>query len=88
MRQGVTADQMMKPLGQVSNGENYPLFDSPDCGVIAKVFAPTFTSASTTLGYLWAPIESRPRQQLHPPALDARGHAETVEFDLVQPLRS
>ena len=52
MRQGVTADQMMKPLGQVCNGENYPLFDRPDCGVIAKVFAPTFTSASTTLGYL------------------------------------
>jgi hypothetical protein len=41
--------------------------------------------------YAWifvAPIESGPRQQLHPPALDARGHAETVEFDLVQPLRS
>jgi hypothetical protein len=49
---------MMKPPGQVGNGENYPLFDSPDCGVIAKVFAPTFTSASTTLGYLW--LQSSP----------------------------
>ena len=34
-----------------------------------------------------APIEPRPRQQLHTPTLDARGHAEAVELDLMQPLR-
>jgi hypothetical protein len=33
MRRSVTSDQMMKPLGQVGNGENYPSFDSPDRGV-------------------------------------------------------
>ena len=27
------------------------------------------------------------RQQLHPLALDARGHAKAVEFDLMKPLR-
>ena len=34
-----------------------------------------------------APIEARPRQQLHSPALDARGHAKAVELDLMEPLR-
>ena len=34
MRRSVTSDQMMKPPGQVGNGENYPLFDSPDRGVM------------------------------------------------------
>jgi hypothetical protein len=88
MHQGVTADQMMKPLGQVGNGENYPLFDSPNCGVIAKVFAPTFYERFNYARIFAAPIESRPRQHLHPLALDARGHAETVELDLMEPLRS
>src|SRR5208337_879159 len=36
---------------------------------------------------LLAPIETGPCQQLRPSALDARGHAETVEFDLMNPLR-
>jgi hypothetical protein len=51
---------------------------------LAEAPPPTFVSASTTLG---APVESRPRQQSHPPALDASRHAETVEFDLMEPLR-
>ena len=35
-----------------------------------------------------APIEPCPRQQLRPTAVDARRQAETVEFDLMEPLRS
>ena len=33
------------------------------------------------------PVEPGPREQLRPSALDARGHAEAVELDLVDPLR-
>jgi hypothetical protein len=36
VRRSVTSDQMMKPPRQVDNGENYPSFDSPDRGVIAR----------------------------------------------------
>ena len=35
-----------------------------------------------------APIEACPRQQLDVLALDARRHAEAVEFNLMEPLRS
>jgi hypothetical protein len=34
-----------------------------------------------------APVEAGPRQQLHAPAIDARGYAEPIELDLVEPLR-
>ena len=31
------SDQMMKPPGQVGNGENYPLFENPDRGVASLI---------------------------------------------------
>jgi hypothetical protein len=30
---------MMKPPGQVGNGENYPLFENPDRGVASLILA-------------------------------------------------
>ena len=38
-------------------------------------------------GIFGAPVEAGARQKLRLAALDARRHAETVELDLVQPLR-
>jgi len=35
-----------------------------------------------------APIESSPRHQLRSPAFDTHGHAEAIEFDLMEPFRS
>ncbi len=34
-----------------------------------------------------APVEPGPRQQLHAPMVDARGHAKAVELDFVEPSR-
>ena len=50
-------------------------------------FRPHFRERFNDAWIFAAPIEAGPRQQLHPTAVDARGHAETVEFDLMQPLR-
>ena len=87
MRQGVTADQMMKPLRQVGMGRTTHWL-TPGLRRYCQGFRPYFHERFNYARIFVAPIESRPRQQLPPPALDARRHSETVEFDLMQPLRS
>jgi hypothetical protein len=38
-------------------------------------------------GIFRSPVEAGPGQKLHAAVVDARGHAKSVEFDFVQPLR-
>ena len=51
-------------------------------------FRPRFRERFNHARIFVAPIETGPRQQLRPPALDASGHSETVDFDLMEPLWS
>ena len=47
-----------------------------------------FASAAVTLGYFVAPVEAGTGQELYPAMVDSRGHAITVQLDLVRPLRA